>query len=112
MLQPIGDLVYFKFLPFDKSDGGIEIPNDIFPRDLRASKICLGQAIAVGPKVAFVKPGNYFLFHEFAIEGADKFIKNQNYFIKEKEIIGIVEKKDVFLRNFIFIEHNNNNEDI
>lgn len=100
MIKPLKNLVYFKFIPF-KNSLGLIIPDDLHQPDLRASKICMGQAIETGPDVITIKPGNYFLFHEYAIETADKFIKRKEYFIKEKEIIAVIDPKDSAFRKFL-----------
>lgn len=88
MKQIIGHYILFRVHKFDL-EGGILLPESMYKKTLRVGRFAIGEVLKVGTKVEIIKQGNYFVFNEYSITGADNPIglkEGKDYSIKDNEI--------------------------
>jgi len=94
-LKPCKDLVAFIWVKPAKTNTGLVLPQNIFELRMEPGRYLLGRIIATGPKVRELKPGEYFIFSEYAMRNYEGSVKEDwVYFIREKDIHCKVENPD------------------
>jgi len=76
--------------------GKISLPPGFSKRELRVGKYGIGEVLAIGDKVRDIHPGQFIVFNEYSVMGADDpaGIKDgEFYFINEKEIKFVMDEK-------------------
>lgn len=95
-LQPLRDIVAFKWIFPKATKSGIVLPDTVANLRLKEGRFYFGKVLKVGPKVQQTKIGDIIFFHEYAttpFEGTYK--EEEVYFIKEKDILGIIKDLEV-----------------
>jgi hypothetical protein len=89
-LKPLRDLVAFKWIKIDRiKTSNIVIPETIYKNEANArlGNYYTCEVLAIGPKVTSVKPGDYFMLHEYnKIDTATSWKDDEILFCEEKHI--------------------------
>jgi len=88
IIKVYGHFILFKAYE-NKIIGGIVLPENLQARTLRVGKYAIGEILKVGKDVIDLKAGDFFVFNEYSVVGADDpkgILDGEIYIVKEGEI--------------------------